>query len=233
VLFDNQYLQIGLKSQYTKGAGRVMLYYGNVTPMPLTQFRAVVASVDFVRTDAQPVKDRIEPKEQLAQMFQFISMKPYHDSLTLSIEFVANGAPVRFSLALPIVPSKFTEPRSISAAEYIHRWKQITDADQSYCAVFASNKTIDVAFVTNVLKLGIHLQVLSGVDPNPANIIAAGTFFADQNKRELHVYARLETNVDAGVFRLSARADDRLLTASFASSIVQALGKFSTLQVQK
>lgn len=46
VLYEDAILQIGLKSEYKQGVGRVMLYYGNTSNSPITQFNTIIAPVN-------------------------------------------------------------------------------------------------------------------------------------------------------------------------------------------
>jgi AP-2 complex subunit alpha len=48
VLYQDENIQIGFKSEFQKGMGRMMLYYGNVSNVPLTSFTTVFPPVGCI-----------------------------------------------------------------------------------------------------------------------------------------------------------------------------------------
>ncbi len=48
LLYQDEYIQIGFKSEYSKGMGRMMLYYGNVSGQTLTGFNSTVPPVSYI-----------------------------------------------------------------------------------------------------------------------------------------------------------------------------------------
>lgn len=228
VLFENSALQIGIKSQYTKCAGRMMLYFGNSSTSHFDNFLTTVPTCSYLQVQAQPVKSRVEPKEQVAQLIQFLATEEFHDCPILHVEFTYQLQPVHLTMPLPIVPSKFVEPLPIPAAEFLHRWKQIVAPEKEVVVAFQSAKPIDIAAVTQVLSSGLRLQVITGVDPNPNNIVGAGTFLYNQNQSMSRIFVRLETTQETSSFRMSVKSDSALLASSYASLIVESLGVFGT-----
>lgn len=68
VLYQDEYIQIGFKSEYSKGMGRMMLYYGNVSSQPLTGFTPSIPSVSYLNINAVAVANVLNPQSQVQQL---------------------------------------------------------------------------------------------------------------------------------------------------------------------
>jgi len=236
VLYARPPLQIGLKSKFDKSMGQVMLYYGNGGGQALTNFTTTISDVNYLLVQAQPITNTLNAGQQLAQMFQLACTREFNSAPSIHIEYTMAGStsPTRLSILLPVVVSKFITPESYSAAQYLHRWKQIPDKENLYCAIFkAPNGQVNMEKVQTVLKTGLHLSIISGVDPNPSNLVCAGTFHYNQNQSSVRCFVRLETNTTHAVFRLSVKSESKSVTSSLAALIIDSLGDFSTIQVQR
>jgi len=213
VLHQDEYIQIGYKSEYSNGLGRMMIYYGNTSGTQLNQFRAVVTSAPFVSLNAQPVASVIEPRTQMQQLITMTSsVADFGTFPTLDISFVANGKPVQLSIQLAIVITKFVEPLNIQGGDFFQQWKQLdTPGPHNTQSVVKSTRPVDIPAVSKVLTSGLKFTLLNNVDPNMNNIVGTGNF-ATPTGRTPFLF-RIESNPEHSMYRLSVRSSSPYISA--------------------
>lgn len=215
ILHQDDFLQIGIKSQYQKQNGRVMFYYGNVTAMPLESFTAEFVASPEIKTQAQSTPEAIGAKQQIQQLLNLVCLSPFHQPPVLKLSFRSNGQSHGVSLKLPVVFTKFTEPLKLDAANFFHGWKQVTGPPYEHMEVFrAKAGNANTKFVSNVIGNGYHLSVLSDVDPNPNNIVGAGKFIG--GNAQVSCLVRVEINQAAKMLRMTVRTFNAVTTAALA-----------------
>lgn len=138
--------------------------------------------------------------------------------LTLIIS--AGGRAVNFSVKLPIIISKFTEPLSLKAPDFFQQWRQLEAFNQQ--TIIKSPRPVDIAWVSKVLSTGFRLAVLQGVDPNTNNLVAAGTFMSSAGT--LQTLVRMETNAAAAMYRVTVRASNETITTLLKQQLEVQLG---------
>lgn len=87
VLYEDGFLQIGMKSEYQREMGRIMFYYGNSSMTPLTNFTTSItpSSIQF---QPQPTASTIAPKAQVQQLVTFVCTSEFSDPPVMQISFV-------------------------------------------------------------------------------------------------------------------------------------------------
>ncbi|CAB1341303.1 unnamed protein product [Coregonus sp. 'balchen'] len=156
VLFENQLLQIGIKSEYRQNLGRMYLFYGNKT------------SVQFLNVQTKTVEPLVEGGAQVQQVINIECLTDFIDAPLLNIKFRYGGALQNISLKLPVTINKFFQPTEMAAADFFQRWKQLSQPQQEAQKIFKASHGMD----TEVLKaklLGLGTALLENVDPNPEN----------------------------------------------------------------
>eukprot|EP01111_Echinosteliopsis_oligospora_P009213 TRINITY_DN2665_c0_g1_i1.p1 TRINITY_DN2665_c0_g1~~TRINITY_DN2665_c0_g1_i1.p1 ORF type:complete len:1051 (+),score=302.86 TRINITY_DN2665_c0_g1_i1:172-3324(+) len=213
VLYEDGTLQIGIKTDYQKESGRMMIYYGNSTPTQFTNFQATITSTSSVQVQAQPVVSTIAPKAQVQQGLTLMCVSEVQESPILSISFVTNGKPVSIQLRLPVIATKFAEHMKLSAPDFFNQWKVWATKPLEGQEVFKAGKPIDVNWVSKVIQDGLKLAVLKGVDPSINNVVVAG-YFNISGQQPQPVLARLETNPQTHMYRLTVRSSNEKLTSA-------------------
>jgi AP-2 complex subunit alpha len=224
VLYEDGALQVGIKMEFQREMGRLMIYYGNSSMTPLNSFQSSISSVAGLQVQAQPVVGVIAPKAQAQQLVNVVATGEILDPPTLQISFVTTK-PANITLRLPIVATKFTEPLRIQSADFFTQWKNWSTKPLEQQEVFKAGKPIEIAWVNKVINDGLHIGVLKGVDPSINNIVAAGNFF--QSGASLPVLARLETNPQANMYRLTVRSPSERLTSAVLKLLVSHLSASS------
>uniref|UniRef100_G3UBX0 AP-2 complex subunit alpha n=1 Tax=Loxodonta africana TaxID=9785 RepID=G3UBX0_LOXAF len=212
VLFENQLLQIGVKSEFRQNLGRMYLFYGNKTSVQFQNFTpsvvhpAVSGFLDHWRAQLAVQTKRLAAQvDGGAQVQQVLNIECLGDFLTpplLSVRFRYGGVPQSLTLKLPVTINKFFQPTEMAAQDFFQRWKQLSLPQQEAQKIFKANHPMD-AEVTKAKLLGFGSALLDNVDPNPENFVGAGII---QTKAlQVGCLLRLEPNAQAQMYRLTLR----------------------------
>uniref|UniRef100_A0AAY5E9I8 AP-2 complex subunit alpha n=1 Tax=Electrophorus electricus TaxID=8005 RepID=A0AAY5E9I8_ELEEL len=197
VLFENQLLQIGIKSEYRQNLGRMYLFYGNKTSVQFVSFSTTL------NVQLKPVDPLVEGGAQVQQVINIECLSDFSDAPLLNIKFRYGGALQNLSLKLPVTINKFFQPTEMSSHDFFQRWKQLSQPQQEAQKIFKANHPMD----TEVLKaklLGLGTALLDNVDPNPENFVCAGVI--QTKAQQIGCLLRLEPNAQAQMYRLTLRS---------------------------
>lgn len=129
VLFENELIQIGVKSEFRQNLGRISLFYGNKTQVPLQQFTPTLLwSPDNalkLNVQLKPVEPVLEAGAQIQQQMKAECVDDYIDTPSLDITFRYNGVQKKISLKIPLTVNKFFEPTEMNAESFFARWKNL------------------------------------------------------------------------------------------------------------
>ncbi|XP_037111726.1 AP-2 complex subunit alpha-2 isoform X1 [Syngnathus acus] len=206
VLFENQLLQIGIKSEYRQNLGRMYLFYGNKTSVQFASFTTTVSCPGELQSQLNIQTKQVEPLveggAQIQQVLNIECLTDFSDAPLLNIKFRYGGALQNLTLKLPVTINKFFQPTEMSSNDFFQRWKQLSQPQQEAQKIFKANHSMD----TEVLKaklLGLGAALLDNVDPNPENYVSAGVI---QTKgQQVGCLLRLEPNAQAQMYRLTLR----------------------------
>ncbi|XP_061669495.1 AP-2 complex subunit alpha-2-like isoform X1 [Syngnathoides biaculeatus] len=206
VLYENQLLQIGLKSEYRQNLGRMYVFFGNKTSSQFVGFSSSVASDDtlkaHVNVHAKAVDPVIEGGAQVQQVLNIECVSEFSDTPLLNIQFRYGGAPQTLSIKLPVMLNKFFQPTPMTSQDFFQRWKQLGLPQQEVQKIFKSKHPMDTE-VTKAKISGFGVALLEGVDPNDANFVGAGVIHTKTS--QVGCLLRLEPNTQAQMYRLTLR----------------------------
>ncbi|XP_071062237.1 AP-2 complex subunit alpha-2-like isoform X2 [Pseudochaenichthys georgianus] len=206
VIFENQLLQIGLKSEYRQNLGRIYVFYGNKTSSQFLSFSSSVTSSDTLKTQlnvhTMPVDPTVEGGAQLQQILNIECLSDFSDTPVLNVEFRYGGTLQNIAVKLPVMLNKFFQPTEMTSEDFFQRWKQLGVPQQEVQTIFKAQHPMDTD-VTNAKILGFGVALLSGVDPNPANYVGAGVIHTKNT--QVGCLLRLEPNPQAEMYRLTLR----------------------------
>ena len=234
VLYEGDHLQVGIKSQFSKAAGRYMVYYGNRSPEVIQALSASIASSSALAVQLNPLKDTLGGGEQAQQLINFVCLQEYALPPELKLEYSIEGKKYVVRTRLPLAITKFVSPKTMSVAEYLHAWKSMgaSPAKTEYSVVFRmlSGKKFDLEETKKLLQDGLHFAVIPAVDPAPTNIVCAGVSWTQTTSESTDVFFRLQTNEELEMFKLSVRSFSSELTLGAAASVISALGDIQSVQ---
>ncbi|KAG7459843.1 hypothetical protein MATL_G00215000 [Megalops atlanticus] len=230
VLFENQLLQIGIKSEYRQNLGRMYLFYGNKTSVQFVSFSTTVScpgelqphilciysyiadstvcssDLDSVpsqlNVQTKPVEPLVEGGAQVQQVVNIECLSDFSEAPLLNIKFRYGGALQNITLKLPVTINKFFQPTEMSSQDFFQRWKQLSLPQQEAQKIFKANHGMDTELLKAKL-LGLGCALLENVDPNPENFVCAGVI--QTKAQQVGCLLRLEPNAQAQMYRLTLR----------------------------
>uniref|UniRef100_A0A8C8A854 AP-2 complex subunit alpha n=1 Tax=Otus sunia TaxID=257818 RepID=A0A8C8A854_9STRI len=199
VLFENQLLQIGLKSEFRQNLGRMFIFYGNKTS---TQFLNFTPTFLCLNLQTKPVDPTVDGGAQVQQVVNIECVSDFMEAPILNIQFRYGGTFQNLSVKLPITLNKFFQPTEMSSQDFFQRWKQLSNPKQEVQNIFKAKHPMD-AEITKAKIIGFGSALLEEVDPNPANFVGAGIIHTKTT--QIGCLLRLEPNLQAQMYRLTLR----------------------------
>ncbi|XP_071452420.1 AP-2 complex subunit alpha isoform X2 [Hetaerina americana] len=207
VLFENDLIQIGVKSEFRQNLGRLGLFYGNKTSFALQNFAPRVSSpgemTNKLNIQLKPVEPLLEAGAQVQQLLNAECVEDYIDSPSMIITFIYNNVPQKLTVKLPLTINKFFEPTEMNGEAFFSRWKNLGGNQQRSQRIFKATQPMDNAS-TRAKLLGFGIQLLDGIDPNPENFVCAGIIHT--RTQQIGCLLRLEPNKQAQMYRLTVRS---------------------------
>uniref|UniRef100_A0A8C8C650 AP-2 complex subunit alpha n=1 Tax=Oncorhynchus tshawytscha TaxID=74940 RepID=A0A8C8C650_ONCTS len=198
VLYENQLLQIGLKSEFRQNLGRMYVFFGNKTSTQFMNFAASVVCQDAL----QPADPTVDGGAQLQQILNIECVSDFVDAPVLNIQFRYGGTLQNIAVKLPITLNKFFQPTEMTSLDFFQRWKQLGAPQQEVQNIFKARHSMDIE-VTKAKIMGFGAALLDGVDPNPFNFVGAGVIHTKTT--QVGCLLRLEPNTQAQMYRLTLR----------------------------
>ncbi|XP_018621193.1 AP-2 complex subunit alpha-2 isoform X1 [Scleropages formosus] len=206
VLFENQLLQIGLKSEFRQNLGRMYVFYGNKTSTQFLNFSPSVICQDALKTQlnvhSKPADPTVEGGAQLQQVLNIECVSEFVEAPILNIQFRYGGMLQNIAVKLPITLNKFFQPTEMTSQDFFQRWKQLSAPQQEVQKIFKAKHSMDPE-VTKAKIIGFGVALLDRVDPNPSNFVGAGVIHTKMT--QVGCLLRLEPNTQAQMYRLTLR----------------------------
>uniref|UniRef100_A0A4W4E872 AP-2 complex subunit alpha n=1 Tax=Electrophorus electricus TaxID=8005 RepID=A0A4W4E872_ELEEL len=207
VLYENQLLQIGLKSEFRQN---LVIGLSGVFPGVSEQscFYVTAASIVSLMAHSQlnihttPADPVVDGGAQLQQVFNIECLLDFVEAPVLSVHFRYGGSMQNISIRLPITLNKFFQPTEMTSQEFFQRWKQLGAPQQEVQKIFKAKHSMDTE-VTKAKIIGFGTALLDGVDPNPSNFVGAGVIHT--KTIQVGCLLRLEPNTQAQMYRLTLR----------------------------
>jgi AP-2 complex subunit alpha len=207
VLYEDQQIQVGLRTEYRGQLGALIFYFTNKSSFPMNSFTTTLdnRSSETLKSDIKGLPDTtIPPEGQTQQTIMFECKNVFTDPPTIRISYLA-GALQGLTLQLPVLLHKYQEGAELSAEDFFKRWKQIGGAPREAQRIFGlsgKNRTMTHEFVKKVVA-GFKWGIVTGVDPNAKNIVGATVLHTSEGGR-FGCLLRLEPNFETQVRFLSS-----------------------------
>ncbi|XP_013921112.1 PREDICTED: AP-2 complex subunit alpha-1 [Thamnophis sirtalis] len=147
VLFENQLLQIGVKSEFRQNLGRMYLFYGNKTSV---QFQSFTPTVSYpgdlqnqLNIQTKTVEPLVEGGAQVQQVLNIECLNDFTDAPLINIKFRYGGTLQNLVLKLPITVNKFFQATEMQSQDFFQRWKQLSLPQQEAQKIFKANHPMD------------------------------------------------------------------------------------------
>ncbi|KAJ8894951.1 hypothetical protein PR048_000258 [Dryococelus australis] len=222
VLFENDLIQIGVKSEFRQNLGRLGLFYGNKTSFPLQNFSPTISypndMSDKLNLQVKPVAPTLEAGAQIQQMINVECVEDFIDTPSMNITFIYNNVPQKLTVKLPLTINKFFEPTEMNGESFFARWKNLGSTNQQKSQrIFKAAQSMDLTAARTKL-LGFGMQLLDGIDPNPDNFVCAGIIHT--RTQQVGCLLRLEPNKQAEMYRLTVRSSKESVSQEVCELLV-------------
>ncbi|KAI4322360.1 hypothetical protein L6164_022063 [Bauhinia variegata] len=211
VLYEDPYIQIGIKAEWRVHHGRLVLFLGNKNTSPLVSVQAIILPPSHLKMELSLVPETIPPRAQVQCPLEVINFRPSRDVAVLDFSYKFANDMVNVKLRLPAVFNKFLQPISLSAEEFFPQWRSLSGPPLKLQEVVRGVRPLPLIDMANLLN-SYHLTVCPGLDPNPNNLIASTTFYSESTKAMLCLI-RIETDpADRTQLRMTVASGDPNLT---------------------
>jgi AP-2 complex subunit alpha len=242
LLYEDPFLQIGVKSQWQANQGRVMLYLGNKHGAELTEFSLELmsglnadtasgaASLDGpgLQTRLAPVPSSLGAKKQVQVLLELAATSAFETPPTLALRYAVKDTgsvhSQNVTLALPFGCHKFLTPWQSDGqpGAFFAKWRELTQKAQKVEVARANGSVAGILGVADALS-SVRLTTHPGLDPNPKNVVASGIVpYAQAPGTTVMVRVESDAN-DAAVFRVTVAADDAATAAGVLRAVVSVI----------
>jgi len=138
VLYEDKYVQVGVKTAFSGATGTITLFVGNKGDAPLAGFKLRVPPVPAVKAETGDVPGTVAPRAQVPVPVALESLQPFAEAPALQLSFVsAPGTGHVYPLRLPLALHNFCEPIAMGADDFKARWTALAGAPREVTAVIA------------------------------------------------------------------------------------------------
>ncbi|KAL2337552.1 hypothetical protein Fmac_011998 [Flemingia macrophylla] len=227
VLYEDPYIQIGIKAEWRGHQGHLVLFLGNKNTSPLVSVQALILPPMHLKMELSLVPDTIPPRAQVQCPLEVINLHPSRDVAVLDFSYKFGNDMVDVKLRLPAVLNKFLQPISVSAEEFFPQWRSLPGPPLKLQEVVRGVRPLPLLEMANLFN-SYHLLVCPGLDPNPNNLVASTTFFSESTRAMLCLI-RIETDpADRTQLRMTIASGDPTLTFELKEFVKEQLVSIPT-----
>ncbi|XP_022755934.1 AP-2 complex subunit alpha-1-like isoform X2 [Durio zibethinus] len=227
VLYEDPYIQIGIKAEWRAHHGRLVLFLGNKNTAPLISVQAVILPPAHLKMELSLVPDTIPPRAQVQCPLEIVNLKPSRDVAVLDFSYKFGANMVNAKLRLPAVLNKFLQPIPVSAEEFFPQWRSLSGPPLKLQEVVRGVRPMPLPDMVNLLN-SFRLMICPGLDPNPNNLVASTTFYSEHTRAMLCLI-RIETDpADRTQLRMTLASGDPTLTFELKEFIKEQLVSIPT-----
>jgi len=227
VLYEDPFIQIGLKAEWRAHHGRLVLFLGNKNTSTLSFVQAVILPPAHLKTQLSHVPDTIPPRAQVQCPLEVVNLRASRDVAVLDFSYKNNTIPVNVKLRLPVVFNKFLQPISMSVDDFFPQWRALASPPLKLQEVVRGVKPLSLSEMANLFN-SLRITVSPGLDPNPNNLVASATFYSEATRATLCLI-RVETDPsDRTQLRMTVASSDPITTFEFKEFIKEQLVNIPT-----
>ncbi|CDY29719.1 BnaAnng03410D [Brassica napus] len=222
VLYEDPYIQIGVKAEWRGHHGRLVLFLGNKVTSPLTSVQALILPPAHLKLELSLVPDTIPPRAQVQCPLEVMNIRPSRDVAVLDFSYKFGTSMVSAKLRLPAVLNKFLQPLQLTSEEFFPQWRSLSGPPLKLQEVVRGVRPLSLSEMENLFN-SFRVTICPGLDPNPNNLVASTTFYSE-NTRPMLCLARIETDpADRTQLRLTVASGDSTLTFELKEFIKEQL----------
>ncbi|KAL1817030.1 hypothetical protein DCAR_0521449 [Daucus carota subsp. sativus] len=222
VLYEDPYVQIGIKAEWRSHQGRLVIFLGNKNTAPLVSVQALILAPSHLKLELSEVPQTIPPRAQVQCPLEVVNLRPSRDVAVLEFSYKFGTDMVNVKLRLPAVLNKFLQPIPVSAEEFFPQWRSLSGPPLKLQEVVRGVKPMLLMEMANLLN-SFRLMVCPGLDPNTNNLVASTTYYSESTRAMLCL-VRIETDpADRTQLRMTVASGDPALTYELKEFIKEQL----------
>nr|XP_027187497.1 AP-2 complex subunit alpha-1-like isoform X2 [Cicer arietinum] len=222
VLYEDPYIQIGIKAEWRAHHGHLVLFLGNKNTAPLMSVQALILPPTHLKIVLSLVPDTIPPRAQVQCPLEVTNLHPSRDVAVLDFSYKFGNDMINVKLRLPAVLNKFLQPITVSTEEFFPQWRSLPGPPLKLQEVVRGVRPLPLLEMANLFN-SFHLIVCPGLDPNPNNLCASTTFYSESTRAMLCL-VRIETDpADRTQLRMTVASGDPTLTFEMKEFIKEQL----------
>ncbi|KAG8371211.1 hypothetical protein BUALT_Bualt13G0063700 [Buddleja alternifolia] len=222
VLYEDPYIQIGIKAEWRAHHGRLVLFLGNKNTAPLMSVQAKILPPSNLKVELSLVPETIPPRAQVQCPLEVINLHPSRDLAVLDFSYKFGTQLVNVKLRLPAVFNKYFQPITVSPEEFFPQWRSLSGPPLKLQEVVRGVRPMLLAEMATLFD-GLRIMVCPGLDPNANNLVASTTFYSESTRAMLCLI-RIETDpADRTQLRMTVASGDPTLTFELKEFIKEQL----------
>lgn len=222
VMYEDPYIQVGIKAEWRGHHGRLVLFLGNKNTSPLVSVQALILPPAHLKMELSLVPETIPPRAQVQCPLEVVNLRPSRDVAVLDFSYKFGTNMVNVKLRLPAVLNKFLQPISVSAEEFFPQWRSLSGPPLKLQEVVRGVRPLPLQEMANLFN-SLRVMVCPGLDPNPNNLVASTTFYSESTRAMLCLI-RIETDpADRTQLRMTIASGDPTLTFELKDFIKEQL----------
>ncbi|XP_010541301.1 PREDICTED: AP-2 complex subunit alpha-2-like isoform X2 [Tarenaya hassleriana] len=222
VLYEDPYIQIGVKAEWRGHHGRLVLFLGNKSTSPLTSVHALILPPVHLKMELSLVPETIPPRAQVQCPVEVMNIRPSRDVAVLDFSYKFGTNMVSVKLRLPAVLTKFLQPIQLTAEEFFPQWRSLSGPPLKLQEVIRGVRQFPLPEMANMFN-NFRVTICPGLDPNPNNLVASTTFYSESTRAMLCL-VRVETDpADRTQLRITVASEDPTLTFELKEYIKEQL----------
>jgi AP-2 complex subunit alpha len=198
VLYEDNIIQVGVKSMYKKNLAQICLYYGNRSNANFEGLTLVVPeSSAGLHAEVRPSDATVPAGRQTSQIVALECKGDFAEGPVATLSFTTAGRRVVLGLRVPVFLHKFSEPvPPMDGATFMNRWRALA-APQLESQVVSDHASSEDTASARTKLTAFGLTILDGVDPNPSNFVTAALINTESG--QIGCLARIEPSFAAKV----------------------------------
>jgi AP-2 complex subunit alpha len=170
ILYEDDQIQVGVKTEYQGAKGRLAIFLGNKSGTPYQNVQIGISRTSWLTPANEGSVSSIAPMAQVQHIVNLHCIALGSDGPGFTLAYTAGQTQVALPpMKAPVALHKFQEGMTLSAQDFVTRWRQLNGKElQAQIQVPAPME--DAAAMRETLQ-GMQMAVLDGVDPNPSNFV--------------------------------------------------------------
>eukprot|EP00891_Asterochloris_glomerata_P007006 jgi/Astpho2/7006/fgenesh1_pm.00107_%23_19_t len=198
VLYEDQYLQVGMKMSFQGSQGQLTFFLGNKSSSALQRLILVVPPQPQFLFQLGQVPPLLEAKKQIQVPLSVACVSAFLSVPKVQLSYSCAGQTVAQNLTLPLVVPKFCTPpdNPVPKEVFFGRWRSLTGPPHKVGERVTRVTPVAKPPIEAMLA-SLNLGVQNSIDPDPENLVAVGTFtYTPQGQQPQQVACMVRIEVE-------------------------------------